>query len=165
MSDKNKESQKVEVGFDMEKIKAQLKRWQEKLLDVSKGNPLLGLNRTRSAKVKILEPDIYELFNKLILEENEFRFPFVKKIKKRKKEDDGTLFESSEGDEEEKEVYKIEEGDLTFEISTPADLKRKIRRIYDNSRTTVEERGVITLYTCKVPISSDTDYTNKLDLS
>lgn len=133
-----------QANFDIDKIKAQLKRWQEKLLDVSKGNPLLGLNRTRSAKVRILEPAIYQLFNKLVLEENEFRLPLVKKVKKKKLEK--SLFDSTDSNDEEKEVYKIEEGDISLEIGTPADLKRKLKRIYDNSKTTVEERGVITLY-------------------
>ena len=128
--------------FDVEKIRSQLKRWQEKLLDMSKSNPLLGLNRARAAKFKIKSPDIFALFQQLVIESNELRMPLVKKVKKKAEND---LFNQNEPDEE-KEVYKIEEGDIEIEISTPADLKRKLRRIYDNSRTTVEERGVVTLY-------------------
>jgi superfamily I DNA and/or RNA helicase/very-short-patch-repair endonuclease len=131
-------------NFDLNKIKLQLKRWQEKLLDVSKANPLLGINRGRSSKIKITEPAIYEFFNNLVLEENEFRLPFVKRIKKKKAE--YAQIELTDSSEEEKEIYKVEDGDLSLEMSTPADLKRKLRRIYDNSRITVEERGVITLY-------------------
>src|SRR5262245_55023792 len=41
--------------------------------------------------------------------------------------------------------YTVEPGDLVFE-GRPAEPHRKLRRIYDNARTTVEERGVTTLH-------------------
>jgi superfamily I DNA and/or RNA helicase/very-short-patch-repair endonuclease len=128
--------------FDTEKIRSQLKRWQEKLLDMSKSNPLLGLNRARAAKFKLKSPDIFALFQQLAIDSNELSMPLVKKVKKRATND---LFNQNEADEE-KEIFKIKEGDIEVEISTPADLKRKLRRIYDNSRSTVEERGAVTLY-------------------
>jgi len=128
--------------FDVGKIRSQLKRWQEKLLDMSKSNPLLGLNRARATKFRLKSPDAFTLFQQLAIDLNELYMPLVKKIKKRTTDN---LFNQNETDEE-KEVYKIEEGDIEVEISTPIDLKRKLRRIYDNSRSTVEERGVITLY-------------------
>ena len=130
-------------NFDLEKILLQIKRWQEKLLDMSKSNPLLGLNRARAAKLKITDPIAAELFLKLVLEAEEIRLPFVKKIKRRQSEG---LFDES-GPNEEKEVYEIEKGDLEFDVISPADLRRKLRRIYDNARTTIEERGVVTLHT------------------
>lgn len=128
--------------FDVDKILFQLKHWQEKLLDVSKSNPLLGLNRARTAKLKIKDPDVFLMFQKLVENDDELRLPFIKKVKRKKAND---LFTQEES-EEEKEVYVIEEGDLEFEINSPADLRRKLRRIYDNARTTIEERGVVTLY-------------------
>lgn len=132
------------MEFDVEKILLQLKRWQEKLLDTSKANPLLGLNRARAAKIKIINPSYPKVFQKLSLEEGEFRLPFVKREKKQKL--DSNLFNVVEESDGEKETYKVEQGDIEFEFDAPLDLKRKLRRIYDNSRTTVEERGVITLY-------------------
>ena len=92
--------------FDVEKIRLQLKRWQEKLLDMSKSNPLLGLNRARAAKLKIKSPDALMLFQKLVLEESELRMPFVKKVKRKKSDD---LFNQEEPAEE-KEIYEIEKG-------------------------------------------------------
>lgn len=130
--------------FDVEKILLQLKRWQEKLLDMSKANPLLGLNRARAAKLKIVAPELADIFEEIVLKESELHLPFIKKMKSKKAED--ALIDIDAKIEEEKERYQIEEGDITFEFSTPADLRRKLRRIYDNSRTTVEERGVVTLY-------------------
>lgn len=131
-------------GFDTEKIRSQLKRWQEKLLDTSRSNPLLGLNRTRTAKLKIVNPPAIDIFQKLVLEETELRLPLVKKIKIPRPVND--LFHPIESKEEEKEIYEVEEGDLKVEVGSPVDLRRKLRRIYDNSHSTIEERGVVTLY-------------------
>src|ERR1019366_2458650 len=39
----------------------------------------------------------------------------------------------------------IESGDVTFDAK-PVDIMRRLRRIHDNARTTLEERGVTTLY-------------------
>ena len=41
--------------------------------------------------------------------------------------------------------YQIEPGEVEFE-ATPIELMRRLRRIYDNARTSVEERGVTTLH-------------------
>jgi len=35
------------------KLKVIIRYWQEKLIDVSKSNPLLGLNRSRAAKLEV----------------------------------------------------------------------------------------------------------------
>ncbi len=43
------------------------------------------------------------------------------------------------------QVYEVEAGDLAFDAK-PMDLQRRLRRIYDNARTTIEERGITTLY-------------------
>src|SRR3989344_3012398 len=113
------------IVFDVDKILLQLKHWQEKLLDTSKANPLLGLNRARAAKIKIVNPRSLEIFQKLVLENEEFRLPFVKRTKKQKS--DPSLFNTEESNEE-KETYKVEEGDIGFEFDDPIYLKRKLRR-------------------------------------
>jgi len=136
-------NEQIQSNFDVGAIHLQLKRWQEKLLDMSKSNPLLGLNHARAAKLKIKDSNAFSLFQKLVLEEGELRMPFVRRVKRKKS---NNLLNQGEIVEEQ-EVYEIEKGDIEFEISTPADLKRKLRRIYDNARTTIEERGVVTLYT------------------
>ncbi len=43
----------VATQVDEKKIRAQLKKWQERLLDLTKGNPLLGLNRSRVSKLRV----------------------------------------------------------------------------------------------------------------
>jgi very-short-patch-repair endonuclease len=126
------------VSFsDTNKIRIQLRRWQERLLDLTRSNPLLSLNRSRVSKLKTTSPSAVEIFEKLVLEEAELRMPLVRKGRK-------TALPLFYGDQEE-QLLQVEPGDLEFE-ATPLDLMRRLRRIYDNGRTTVEERGVTTLF-------------------
>src|SRR5712691_3014141 len=121
---------------DLERVRAQLRRWQERLLDLTKANPLLGINRSRVSKLRVVEPAPHKLFG-------DFAVP-----------DDATLtlprvIKQPRGDGEaagdEGTEYRIEPGDLGFDAA-PADLHRRLRRVQDNARTTVEERGVTTLH-------------------
>jgi very-short-patch-repair endonuclease len=131
------------LQLDESIIREQLKRWQEKLLDMSKSNPLLGINRSRSVKFKIEDIDPLTMWESIVEKEADLKLPFVKQKPKRKQLE----LEDGQIDEVEKRVeYEIEPGDINFEVCPPADLKRKLRRIYDNARSTIEERGVITLY-------------------
>jgi len=123
--------------FDADRIKAQLRSWQERLLDLTKSNPLLGLNRSRVSKLRVASPPTGELFERFVLDEAELRMPLVRKRAR-------TTLPLLEGEQEE-QLLQVEPGDVEFEAS-PLDLMRRLRRIYDNGRTTVEERGVTTLF-------------------
>jgi len=116
---------------DEERIRAQIRRWQEKLLDLSRGNPLLGLNRSRVSKLAVITPPSVELYGRLT-EGGGMLLPLVTRL--RASDDDGTPAE-----------WQVQEGDISFD-GEPADLVRRIKRIYDNARTTVEERGVTSLH-------------------
>lgn len=52
--------------------------------------------------------------------------------------------ESTEGEMEEPK-YALEPGDITIDMPA-ADLGRRLKRVYDNARATVEERGLTTLH-------------------
>lgn len=65
--------------------------------------------------------------------------PLVKKPRVFGRQEDGP------GSDEVKPELIVEPGDLTFDAQ-PLDLMRRTRRICDNARTTVEERGVTTLH-------------------
>ena len=121
---------------DEKKIRAQLKKWQERLLDLNKGNPLLGLNRSRVSKLRVTAPVLTELFSQIIAE-SEIRLPMAVRRSQR------TLLDGVEAGQT--DGYEIEPADVEFEAS-PVELARKLRRIHDNARTSVEERGVTTLY-------------------
>src|SRR5713101_6729477 len=122
-----------------ERIRAQLRKWQERLLDLTKANPLLGVNRSRVSKLRIVDPDPHVLFDHFAVDEVTLHMPMVSKKS-------GRSPESSESESPRDETeYVVEPGDVAFEAK-PLDLLRRLRRIYDNARTTVEERGVTTLY-------------------
>lgn len=126
------------LPVDSERILAQLKRWQERLLDLTKANPLLGINRSRVSKLRVVDPAPHALFRDVAVEERTLRMPRVVKVARQP----GTATEEELPTEP---AYRVEPGDVVFEAE-PADLYRRLRRLYDNSRTTVEERGVTTLH-------------------
>jgi hypothetical protein len=125
-------------AVDAEKIRAQLGRWQDRVLDLTKSNPLLGLNRSRVAKLEVSGPDAETLLLRLALEEAELKMPLVRGVAKRAPD---SMIETDTDDPQ----LSIEAGDVEFAAS-PVELMRRMRRIYDNARTTVEERGLTTLY-------------------
>ncbi len=124
----------TEPSWDVQRIRAQLKRWQERLLDLSKANPLLGINRSRVSRLKVVEPAAGTVFRHLVIEGRALNMPRVVRVQR-----------APDGDDEAQAEYRIEPGDVVFE-ATPPELHRRLRRIYDNARTSVEERGVTTLH-------------------
>jgi hypothetical protein len=58
---------------DEKRIRAQLKKWQERLLDLTKGNPLLGLNRSRVSKLRVTAFALNEIFSHVVVAESEIR--------------------------------------------------------------------------------------------
>jgi hypothetical protein len=123
--------------FDEQRIRAQLKKWQERLLDLTKGNPLLALNRSRVSKLRIIRPEPTELFDAVAVDESEIRLPMAVRRPQQ------PLFDGASG--KQAEGYEVEPGDIEFAAS-PLELARRLRRIHDNARSSVEERGVTTLY-------------------
>lgn len=125
--------------FDRSKILAQLHKWQERLLDLTRANPLLGLNRSRVSKLRVTEPDTVDLFGSFALaDEPVLRMPLVRR-------QSPTVPRETEEVQDQTPQLRVEPGDVAFDAA-PIDLMRRLRRIYDNARTTVEERGVTTLY-------------------
>lgn len=121
-----------------DRVKAQMRRWQDSVLDLTKSNPLIGLNRSRVAKLLAVEPDANTIFSAFTLDETQLRMPLVRKRTHQAQQ--SVLI----GPDEDPDLV-IEPGDISFEAK-PLDLMRRLRRIRDNARTTVEERGVTTLY-------------------
>ncbi len=122
---------------DEKKIRAQLKKWQERLLDLTKSNPLLGLNRSRVSKLRLTAPSLTDVFSQIIVAESEIRLPMAVRRSQRNLSDSAAAAQA--------DGYEIEPGDVEFD-TTPVELARKLRRIHDNARTSVEERGVTTLH-------------------
>jgi len=132
-------------AFDELRIVSQLKVWEERLLDLTKGNPLLGINRSRVSKLLVTIPDPTTLFKMLVLDELAIKLPLILiKKKKKKQTPEQTKIEDVDEAEDEPECT-VDPGDVDFE-GEPKTQHRLIKRIYDNGRSTVEERGVTTLH-------------------
>lgn len=129
---------KAPGGVDRDRVKAQMRRWQDRVLDLTKSNPLIGLNRSRVAKLPVTAPDANALFPRFVLDETQLKMPLVRK-RVRYPEQQSLLPPDEDLD------LVVEPGDLIFDAK-PLDLMRRLRRIHDNARTTLEERGVTTLY-------------------
>ena len=125
---------------DRERVRAQMRAWQDRVLDLTKSNPLIGLNRSRVTKLRISAPDATTLFGRAVLDEATLRLPLVRKRPAVDRSEHDDLFENEAGPE-----LVVDPGDITFDAK-PVDLMRALKRIYDNARSTVEERGVTTLH-------------------
>jgi very-short-patch-repair endonuclease len=123
---------------DHGRVKAQMRRWQDRVLDLTKSNPLIGLNRSRVSKLQVIEPDGDTLFARFFVDENQLRMPLVRK--RTGQPEQVSLLESDQDPD-----FVVEPGDVTFDAK-PLDIMRRLRRIHDNAHTTMEERGVTTLY-------------------
>ncbi len=123
---------------DHGRVKAQMRRWQDRVLDLTKSNPLIGLNRSRVSKLQVIEPDGDTLFARFVAGENRLRMPLVRK--RAGQHNQASLLESDQDPD-----FVVEPGDVTFDAK-PLDIMRRLRRIRDNAHTTMEERGVTTLY-------------------
>ena len=133
--DKNQDS------VDRARVHAQMRVWQERVLDLTKSNPLIGLNRSRVTKLRVTSPDAVALFGRVVVNEATLKLPLVRKRSSRRTEQDQiTLL-----DGEDQVEFIVDPGEVTFDAK-PADLLRALKRTYDNARTTVEERGVTTLH-------------------
>lgn len=141
-------SEGPETVIDADRVRAQLRTWQQQLLDLTKGNPLLGINRSRVSKLKVVAPTAAQLWTRFAIGDEALRLPLVAH---RAADAPGDPAEGSSAAEdgaiarEPEPEYTLRPGDITFE-GQPVDLFRRIRRTYDNGRTTVAERGVTTLF-------------------
>ena len=80
-----------------------------------------------------------------MIKETELRMPLVRKKRSVNESTHETETPLIENSDEPDQKLRIDPGDLEFEASA-LELMRRLRRIYDNARTTVEERGVTTLH-------------------
>lgn len=127
---------------DRERVRVQMRVWQDRVLDLTKSNPLIGLNRSRVTKLRIIVPDATTLFSRVVLDEATLRLPLVRKQPAADRSEREDLFQ---GDAATEPQLVLDPGDVTFDAK-PFDLMRALKRIHDNARTTVEERGVTTLH-------------------
>jgi hypothetical protein len=128
--------------LDKFKVAAQLKVWRERLVDVRRSNPLLGLNRARTSKLRIVTPSPTDLFDLLVVKRTSLRMPLVRK---RSAPAASQRIELAEAAAEPSSLWQLIPGDVAFDADLSV-LSQRLRRIRDNARTTIDERGVTTLH-------------------
>lgn len=106
----------VRMEPEIDLLRLHLRRWRECLLDQSARNPLLKLEESRVSRLRVKAPDLEPLF-RLLAPGRKVRLPFAQRAG----------------------------GEIAF-AEDAAEVERKLRRIRDNARTSLEERGVTTLH-------------------
>src|ERR1017187_5143132 len=126
------------AGVNRDRVKAQMRRWQDCVLDLTKSNPLIGLNRSRVAKLLVIAPDGNSLFSSFVLNESHLKMPLVRKAAGRSKA-------RAPGAPDENPGVIDETGVITVDAAAP-DLIRWLRRVQGNAPAALEEGGVAALY-------------------
>ena len=121
-------------------IRTQMAKWQDQLIDFSRRNPLLGMNRSIVSRLEITFPTSIDLYRQLVVERNDVLMPVARRRT-------ATLFDINQNDQisEPPAAWEIVPGDATIDATAP-DLYKRLRRIRENARQSVEERGVTTLH-------------------
>lgn len=122
----------------MSDMDADLKIWEDRLLDLGKRNKLINLNSKvgKRSHLKIVSPSLSDLFHAIAVEEKELSFP--RPIKK----DSSNEPEDSEDQSEEEDYVRGDlqpEGPVKEQQKTLGSLRR-------NAKSSIEERGINILY-------------------
>lgn len=123
---------KYERGVHMaeEMLEKRIDGWKKSLLDMGKRNRLLNYKDTKRSNIRIIDPDLEELYKRLVLEERDLSFSF-------------SYF--YEEDDEEENNEKVIPGDITTN-RTIGEQQKTLKSLRDKARTAIEEQGVNVLY-------------------
>ncbi len=113
-------------------LENRLNDWKKKLLDLGKRNGLINFKLNSKSVLKFTQPSIKELWEKVVVEEKEFEFPYVN-------EPDDVI-------EEIEEVPQDFEFGEVFTNKNPRDAQRVLRALRKKYRTISEEQDVNVLY-------------------
>lgn len=120
------------------KVDAKIEVWKKKLLDLGKRNRLINFRETKRSNINILEPSLSDLYNSVVIAEEELRFsyPIEKNI-----DEEVNMFSD---DESELEITVIE-GDVETNQSI-TEQQKTLKSLRSKARTALEEQGVNVLY-------------------
>ncbi len=123
-----------------------LRYWRDRLLDLSRRNPLLYFSHSRGTKIRIADPGPTDLYQSLVLSEKTLTFP---RPVDRSVED--AQWSASEVGTDPHGSVAERPGDLVVDYQSGSAkdvimLQRKLRRLEANARASLEELGVNTLY-------------------
>ena len=116
----------------MASIDFRIDKWKKKLLDLGKRNRLINYRETKRSNLKIVSPEIDDLYKRLVIDEEALEFPLLI-------ED----WDDEDSDYENKD--KILNGDLQSNQNIK-ELQKTLRNLRDKAKTAIEEQGVNILY-------------------
>jgi hypothetical protein len=113
----------------MAAIDLKLEAWKNKLLDLGKRNRLINYKETKRSSLKIIKPDILNLWQDFVVNERAIEFPF---------------FDEELSDSDNEQLSFIEEDliDLQSYIQTNQSIKeqqRTLRSLREKAKTASEE--------------------------
>ncbi|PKM52192.1 MAG: DNA/RNA helicase [Firmicutes bacterium HGW-Firmicutes-7] len=117
-------------------IDLKLEAWKNKLLDIGKRNRLINYKETKRSNLKIVKPDILDLWQDFVINERAIEFPFFDE-------------ESSDTNSEQLSLIDDEPIEMQSYIQTNQTIKeqhRTLRSLREKAKTAVEELGVNILY-------------------
>ncbi|MBN2981530.1 DUF4011 domain-containing protein [Cohnella algarum] len=115
----------------MAAIDVRIDKWKKRLLDLGKKNRLINYRETKRSNIKIVAPDLAELFRLLVVNETALEFPFP--------------FEDFDDDEDEVSEPYTSSGDLQTN-QTIKEQQKTLRNLRNKAKTALEEQGVNILY-------------------
>ncbi|CAM3806485.1 DUF4011 domain-containing protein [Marinicrinis lubricantis] len=112
-------------------IDVRIDKWKKRLLDLGKKNRLINYRETKRSNIKIVAPDLTELFRLLVVNETALKFPIP--------------FEDFDDDEDEVSETYTSTGDLQTN-QTIKEQQKTLRNLRNKAKTALEEQGVNILY-------------------
>ncbi|MDF2945181.1 MAG: helicase [Herbinix sp.] len=115
----------------MANIDMRLDAWKNKLLDLGKRNKLINYKDTKRSSLRIVSPEIYELWNSFVVNEEPIEFPYT---------EEELIIPELEG--EEREI--MPEGLVTNQ--SLKEQQRTLKSLREKSKLANEEQGINVLY-------------------
>jgi len=116
-----------------------LEKWKQKLLDLGKRNRLLNYRETKRSNLKILEPDVDEIFKALTSNQT------LEFILRNPETDENALFESEYNNKKDTKRIKLKTNQLLTDRSD-SELIKTLAQIRNKAKTAIEEQSVNILY-------------------
>lgn len=128
----------------MVNMEMKLDTWKNKLLDMGKRNRLLNYRDTRRSNLRIKFPDIYDLWDSFVVNENPLEFPLAEEEQQFDLEDPESLFPDEEPQLSLEEA--VGSTDSVRTNQTVREQQRTLRNLRSKAKTFMEEQGVNVLY-------------------
>jgi very-short-patch-repair endonuclease len=117
----------------MSALDKRIDKWKNRLLDLGKRNRLINYKETKRSNIKIISPDLEELYTKIVINEQALEFPFPRNDEDEDTEDNNV------------ESIIISNGDIQTSQSIK-EQQKTLRNLRNKAKTAIEEQGVNVLY-------------------